>query len=1106
VADPLDTPLMWVPRELVSCLHTPGYPSSGCAKRGCTVHTSDWRAEPGSPENLHRVRAEKLTTIREIAARRFTTAALVSGYVITRDGEPLPTTPRVTKESLPWVRSQGLQVTQTCFIADVDTVPHVPWTPEALAAFEATWASAPSLQTCGLYLSPRGYRLLQPLATWLDVEDAEPRYHAWLHQLVAEGVWASVLECKDFGHLMRVPHYRDAAGARILSPRIDLSRMAPVEPPVAAPRPRSAPRRRTNHQPAPGGGVVLPLFVDAVPEDWQPVADALGAAIRDHVRSGWRRCNLALAGALAERGCALDTIPAVLGRAHAVDQSYPEWEERLGDRVELARSTAIRYASGETVLGYGALAVEFPEVAAALDATTTSGLEANVLAQLRRPGPTRITAAAALDVIRREIAGAYGVTCIAAPPGTGKTRAIVEHSDQLPPIGERAAPGSRIALSVPRHDLAQQVVAQRPNRSLRLFSPVSHVGADGEPTCIYAEAARAFAAGGQSVRREFCEGRGKEPCSERERCPAYAGEEGVPNANLIVGVHGLTRQLRGLAGTAGTLVVDEPGEAVFSERVTLDQLATATRYLDQFQPSFAEAMAPALQAFTTWLGERATVTGEPEYVSEAIARCAVDGDEVLQAVASAIAPTARTQSPPLRWSAVAIARSNPARAHELGEASRVLSLLHRAVTRAVPYAAMLEQVGEVRVATLVGLNDDLALALRHEGPVVILDADVRLHLPAITKVLGHAPRLVELDVLDGAPIARSILVTRATHSAWMPRGVPDWNVILPSLRAVVAWIAEDASTRRIGLVAPKTLEAAIAHTLSPDAAGPRKAWSQAGQSVKSLARARELLAPIFAAVPGEILTGHYQALEGLDFMADCDATVTLLDPRPNLGDQTARAAYLGLACEGRCDNLAVAELGQAHGRLRTIHRARSGRQLHVGALVPGGWQGYPVDVRRLPVGRPRTAAAMTAVDFGAARAATGMGLRELGRALKLSEATIRRYESGDRSIPDAVACALRALAPTASETPFREIPLLGVSDAPREGRAESQAKGVSDALYVGPATGVSDAPDDDGPGTGGAPSSRRARRIDLGAILGRGVSAPGPMACAAAPERRGGVR
>ena len=100
----------------------------------------------------------------------------------------------------------------------------------------------------------------------------------------------------------------------------------------------------------------------------------------------------------------------------------------------------------------------------------------------------------------------------------------------------------------------------------------------------------------------------------------------------------------------------EPGEAVFSERVTLDQLATATRYLDQFQPSFAEAMAPALQAFTTWLGERATVTGEPEYVSEAIARCAVDGDEVLQAVASAIAPTARTQSPPLRWSAVAIAR------------------------------------------------------------------------------------------------------------------------------------------------------------------------------------------------------------------------------------------------------------------------------------------------------------------------------------------------------------------------------------------------------------------------------------------------------------------
>ncbi|MDO9020546.1 MAG: helix-turn-helix transcriptional regulator [Deltaproteobacteria bacterium] len=1077
MADPLDTPLMWVPQELVSCLHTPGYPSSGCAKRGCTVHTSDWRAKPGSAENLHRVRGERILTIGDLPGRRFNTAALVSGYVITRDGEPLATTPRVTKESLPWVREQGLRVTQTCLIADVDTMPHVPWTPESMADFEATWATAPSLRTCGLYLSQRGYRLLQPLSTWLDVEEAEPRYHAWLHQLVAEGVWASALECKDFGHLMRVPHYRDAAGARILSPRIDFSRMVPVEPPAAVPRSRSAPRRRTNRQPAPGGGAVIPLFVDAAPEDWQSVADALGAAIRDHVRSGWRRCNLALSGALAERGCALEAIPAVVGRAHAIDQSYPEWEERLGDRVELARSTAIRYASGETVLGYGALAAEFPGVAAALDAATTSGLEASVLAQLRRPGPARMTAAAALDIIRREIAEAYGVTCIAAPPGTGKTRAIVEHSDNLPAIVERAAPGSRIVLSVPRHDLALQVVGQRPDRALRLFSPVSHVGPKGEPSCIYVEAARAFANGGQSVRREFCEGRGKEPCSERERCPAYAGQEGAEHANLVVGVHGLARQLRGYAGAAGTLVVDEPGEAVFSERVTLDQLATAARYLDQFQPSFAEAMTPALEAFTTWLSARATATGEPEYVSEAIARCAPEGagDEVLQAVASAIAPSARTQSPPLRWSAVAIARSNPARAHELGEASRVFSLLYRAITRAVPYAVVLEEVGEARVATFVGLNDDLALALRHEGPVVILDADVMLHLPAITKVLGHAPRVVQLDVLDGAPIARTILVTRATHSAWMPHGVPDWNVILPSLRAVVAWILEDTSTRRIGLIAPKTIEAAIAHTLAPEAPGPRKAWSQAGQSAKSLARARELLAPILSAVPGQILTGHYQALEGLDFMADCDATVTLMDCRPNLGDQAARAAYLGLSCDGRCDDLAVAELGQAHGRLRTIHRTCPGRQLHVGALVPGGWQGYPVDVRRLPVGRPRTVAAMTAADFSAARAATGMGLRELGRALKVSDGTLRRYESGERAIPEATAVALRALAPGAPETPFRDIPLLGVSGAPSEIRAQSPAKGVSGAPIAGHAKGVSGAPDDDGP--------RRARRIDLAALL-----------------------
>lgn len=1042
MADPLDTPLMWVPKELVACLHTPGIPSSGCAHRKCTVHTSDWRAAPGSPENLHKVRAEKLTTVRALGARHFTTAALVSGYVITRDGVPLPTTPRITKESLPWLRAQGLRATQTCFIADVDTVPHVAWTPEATAAFEATWATAPSLQTCGLYLSPRGYRLLQPLATWLDVEEAEPRYHAWLHQLAAEGVWDSVLECKDFGHLMRVAHFRDAVGLRVVSPRVDFTRLAFVEPPPGATAPRRATRR--NARPVPTDGVgVLPQFVEAVPSGWEPVADAVGAAIRDTVRGKWRECYMALAGALCARGCPVEGVPAVVGRAHLVD---PDWTHQLGDRLEIARSTVVRWANGQELLGYGALVTRYPGVAEALDRTTTAGVEASVLAQLRQPAPARIPAAEAAPTIARAIDEAYGVVCIAAPPGTGKTRSVIDRARRLPVIIDRATPGSRIALSVPRHDLALQVVAAMPEGARRLFSPVSHQGPDGAYTCVYREAAEALADGGQSVSVEFCDGRGRSPCELRDTCPARPGAEGPAHASLVVGVHGLVRQLRGAAGSAGTLVVDEPGEVTFTEVVTRVQLAAARAELGAFVERYAVALAPALAALDGWVAERgaagaplvsleqAVREGCPSIPPDVLLAAEIDPDAVdlqdavLVAAAGAVLADARSKAPPLRWSSVVLARVNPGRARQLGVASRVLNLLWRGITSPVPWALRIDDRSGERSLTLTGPNAEVILALHHEGPVVILDANARLHLDAYAKVLGHAPKLVELHVADGAPIARTILATNANASRWMPRGAPDWDVILPAVRAMVAWVAEDPSTRRVGLMVPMTLEAAFAHALDPADPAPRAVWRERELPLVALGRARDLLEPVIAVAGVTWVPEHFQNLRGMDHMADCDATVTLMDPRPNLGQERDKAEYLERELGDRLDDLAAAELGQAHGRLRTIHRTRPGRQFHAGSVVPDGWLGYPVDVRRLPVGRPRTAPAMTAETFVRARAATGLSQAALAKAIRCGVGAVKHYEAGRAPVPEDVARAVHALSPNGSETPYQNPSLSGVSD------------------------------------------------------------------------------
>ena len=356
MSDPLHTLLSWVTTQRVMTLHSPGVASAGCARRGCVVHTSDWRLRPGTAANRHGVRAERHTTIAELATHRWATDALVSGYVVTRDGIALDATPRVSKESLPWLRSQGLDAHQTCLIADVDTPGHVPWTPETRAAFEVLWATAPSLKSCGLYLSPKGYRLLQPLATWLPVDVAEPRLLAWLKQLVAEGVWESVLECKDWGHLMRVPLSPGRA-----SERIDMSRLRAVEPPAAAAPVLTVPR----------GGALPRVIVRAsagvpvvgVPEAWEAVADAVGAAIRDTVTSDWRRCYFAVAGALCRIGCPLEYVPAIVARAHLID---PAWSYLLSDRVTIATTTTAGWASGLPVTGHATLKAHWPAVADAL--------------------------------------------------------------------------------------------------------------------------------------------------------------------------------------------------------------------------------------------------------------------------------------------------------------------------------------------------------------------------------------------------------------------------------------------------------------------------------------------------------------------------------------------------------------------------------------------------------------------------------------------------------------------------------------------------------------------------------------------------------------------
>lgn len=1072
--------------------------------RGATearAYTYDWREPPGSPGNTARVRPELVATpLREVLSAAYRTQAHIAGYVMCRDGRVLDRAPRVTHSGLEWVRAEGFEVFTTCLMADVDTPGHVPWTPEYERDWREVWArgaAAGPLSTCGLYLSPKGLRLVQPLAEWLPVDDAQRRIYNWIELLINAGVWDSVRAVKDWTRLMRVPHHERPTGP-VRAAEVDLSRMVPIAPP--------APSKATATRPRSGSlnaralrGATIGAEATTCPAAWAEFADRAGRVIAAVGADGtWRDLYLAFSGALAEAGCPLQAVPAVVARAHAVDQSYPEWEALLVDRMNCARTTVLRAVAGERFSGRSDLARRWPALEALFaehEERTQTGAEMRVRAQLKAASEPPVSLDAATARIERELAEVYDVLLLAGPPGLGKTEAVIRRAAALTAEG-----GGRIALAVPRNDLARQVYERAIAAGVataRFFGPLSHRGADGKPTCIHHDIAEPLVAGGQSLDRLFCEPRGAEPCEHAATCPARRGWEGSDEPVLVVAPHELLPQLSRAARKRGTVVVDEPPSVV--ETVTLSDLDidAAVRFADAFAPDYRRAILPALHA----LRHLATQGGAEPVAVDAAIRGALggvapevlatvadplddetaQGDAVLLSAMGAVSETARTAAPPLTPMAAAQVRRSIARAREVGAASKVCLALWQAleVPAGVPPTLVRADDRRAGQVALTGARRRLVDVLRRDGPVVLTSADVHTDAPAVARVLGRAPRLVVLPVDDGAPVSRTIIVSgAATRTRWLPRGLPDLGSgLLGAIRAALAWVASTPA-RTLVIFSWIAVEALLAVALGRPEGEALARRLELPQRI--LDEARREIGPLLTAWPGEIALGHYQATRGLDHLKDFDASITLGDPRPNLGDVRDAAAWVGLDGDPLADRRAGAEIEQAHGRLRLPRRTRPAWQLHIGSVVSDGWVGRPVDVQRLAGGRPRTVAAMTGADLRAAREELGMGLREMARALKVSDGTLRRWESGEHAVPVDAATGVRVLLGPSGvrRKPLEEGLLQGFP-----AQFMSTAPTQSVRSHGAPAQGVSGAP----PATGvsGAPAApRRARRIDLGALTG----------------------
>jgi len=571
-----------------------------------------------------------------------------------------------------------------------------------------------------------------------------------------------------------------------------------------------------------------------------------------------------------------------------------------------------------------------------------------------------------------------GASVVRAPCGLGKTWTAENIAE------ERSQREQKTIVSLPTNALSRQVTAHLRDRGLevlRVFGPLS---VEGKHACQYRAAAAHLANGGQSVRYALCE-----TCDFEAKCEATVGSEGPTDAKIVIGNHGLLGELDRTAGKQGLFVVDEPPTVL--DDVTFDHLdlMTAREMIDRFEPECARALAPGLAVARAWL--HLAPLDEPHRL--ALVPVDVDDDlledaEALDIVEAADkALTKRQHAPPIQRRWAGPSRTNVEMAKRLGLASRVLLAIHRALTQDDVMVTVYEvHDTQERKIAFTGVEPHLYKVLRRDGRVVVTAADAHLYRSHYQSVLGYEPGYTELSAADGVAVRRVHLYTKAASRArWVRQKRPPTALLHQALA-----IAREAGPQ-VAIVTFKALES----------------W------------AREQ-------APG-LDVGHYGALRGLDHWKDHDAIITLGDPIINL-HHVARTLPDGEELAARAEALARAELEQAHGRLRVVHRKTPCTQLHVGRLVPLGWR-EPVELHHPPRGRPPRP--QVSVVWLRQVAQTLGGVSATARRLSVSRSTFNRWLGGGCVPPPEVVDQLRAAGRQAKplKSCNQGCPTIGITEA-----------------------------------------------------------------------------
>lgn len=617
-----------------------------------------------------------------------------------------------------------------------------------------------------------------------------------------------------------------------------------------------------------------------------------------------------------------------------------------------------------------------------------------------RQSPPLLSADEALTALAAALRSDDPLVAARSTPGVGKSAL------QRQVVHEHTSTGAHALISVSSHDLAQQTVAELSKLGVkasaargvaRVRLPLLHNDKPQDPVCLHAEEADLLAQAGLSARQTLCThcpARTKHPATGAA-CPAYEdGSEPAPVTVIqqtvlapLLAEH-TQRLLRSKEGSsnapaASLTVLDEHVAPTTTTDLT-GALAAFRELERELRSDVRERIAPLLLA---------ALAGAPHAPPAASLRQLASlgglGSDDLDKAFDEVRPLDGQKL----WSGgflhslgrLAVFQPGPAARSKLTLLARTTALLEALVDAAHDPdrpALWTDEAGVQRLITAARWTRRVVPYVQAGGKVRYLDATA--NESELRALWDDALRFVHLDVVDAPLVERRCIVWQ--HAARRRHTHADNTPIAEQVRGPLRTIARIAAERRaqkMAIVTDKPLADALRAWLALPPGSPLPALVP-----------KELAALVASGV--ELRVRHYGHQRGLDALADVELLVTLGDPWPHLGEARAQARALGLDSEAWAMEQARAELLQAWGRARPVHRTTPVLILHLGsrALMPeASWAPQWADVAASEShrGRSRTVHPKTNPSgWTDERKALGLSAREHAKQLGLAWGTYCR--------------------------------------------------------------------------------------------------------------------